>query len=88
MALGRKTGGRKKGTPNKRLKPDREAAEAGGVMPLEVMLTVMRDLVEKGENIAAAAIAKDAAPYLHARIAPKNTDGTDPVTHLKVSWEM
>src|SRR6516165_6305614 len=48
MAWGRKTGGRKKGTPNKRtsvLATKTEAAVAGseGEMPLDYMIRVMRD---------------------------------------------
>jgi hypothetical protein len=44
MALGRKTGGRQKGARNHATAETRAAAEATGVLPLEYMLSVMRDL--------------------------------------------
>ena len=41
MALGRKTGGRKKGTPNRRTLEAIELAQAGGEMPLGALLRKM-----------------------------------------------
>lgn len=45
MAIGRKTGGRQKGTPNKATSAASINAEiaASGELPLEYMLRVMRD---------------------------------------------
>jgi hypothetical protein len=40
---GERMGGRKRGTPNKRSAPQLEPAIAGGMMPLEHLLKVMRD---------------------------------------------
>ena len=40
---GRKTGGRQKGARNRATAEARAAAEATGVMPLDYMLTIMRD---------------------------------------------
>ncbi|MES2342296.1 MAG: hypothetical protein V4597_11505 [Pseudomonadota bacterium] len=47
---------------------DTEAA-AGRITPLEVMLLAMRTHHEAGRTDKAAAIAKDAAPYMHARLS-------------------
>ena len=55
--------GRKNGSPNTREVVERAAAE--GVMPADVMLKAMRDHYAARRYDAAAAIAKDAAPYFH-----------------------
>jgi hypothetical protein len=44
MARGRKTGGRQKGARNRATEEARAAAAASGIMPLDFMLAVMRDL--------------------------------------------
>lgn len=72
MAAGKKTGGRKKGTPNKRTEAAKALvtrAASEGILPLEVMLGAMRDAWEKGDKTGAATFAKDAAPYVHPRLA-------------------
>jgi hypothetical protein len=71
MAKGRKTGGRQKGTKNKRTVELEKAA--GGILPLDYMLQVMRD--ESRDIELRADMAKAAAPYLHARRAPETKDG-------------
>ena len=46
--------------------------------PLDVMIMAMRVMYKKGGAIAAQPFARDAAPYLHARIAQmelKNPEG-------------
>ena len=74
--------GRKKGVPNKITKANIAKAEAGGSMPLDVMLKVMRMHEQAGDREAkrsgldkaiefydkAAERARDAAPYLHHRL--------------------
>lgn len=66
MAIGKKTGGRRKGVPNKRTA---EQAQAGmnGMSPLDYLLGVMRDDAadERRRDYAANA----AAPYVHAKLA-------------------
>ena len=84
MARGRKTGGRKRGTPNKRtsvLAANAEAAVAGagGDLPLDYMIRVMRDPTTEPHR--RDAMAKAAAPYLHPQLAAihhrhTNADGT------------
>jgi hypothetical protein len=60
--------------------------KAQGVMPLEVLLVAMRARLEKGELDAAAVIAKDAAPYLHARKASVKHTGPEggPLPRTKI----
>jgi hypothetical protein len=76
--------GRKKGATNKKTKEAIAKAEAGGAMPLDIMLKQMRkydalaDKLSKtlgatGEQVQAAEAlaaerARDASPYLHARL--------------------
>src|SRR5215471_9910420 len=87
MAWGKKTGGRKRGTPNKRtsvLAAKAEAAAGGapGEMPLDYMIRVMNDPATEPHR--RDAMAKAAAPYLHPQLAAihhrhTNADGT-PIT--------
>jgi hypothetical protein len=100
MTWGRKTGGRKKGTPNKIKKPPALMAEAQaevaaavsaneGLQPLEYMLAVMRD--PTASEARRDMMAKAAAPYRHPQlqaVAHKhlNADGSliAPVVNLTV----
>ena len=66
MAPGFKSGGRKKGTPNKTRKEIFEGAAAKGILPLDYMLEVMRD--PTADKRRRDAMAQSAAPYLHAKI--------------------
>jgi hypothetical protein len=66
-----KTGGRKKGSRNKRTIAIEKGAK--GMLPLEFMLKVMRDPKESIE--LRCEMAKAAAPYLHARRAPEDKGG-------------
>lgn len=68
--------GRKKGSQNKNISAVRERtreiaerAIAEHLTPLEVMLMAMREAVEASDMAKAASFAKDAAPYLHPRLA-------------------
>jgi hypothetical protein len=84
MARGLKTGGRKKGTPNKRTSvraAQAEAADAvaGGEEPIQYMLSIMNDPTV--EHSRRDAMAKAAAPFRHPQlqaVAHKhlNADGT------------
>ena len=76
---GRRDGaGRKKGSRTRRTEKTTEIAEkaAGeGPLPLEVMLKAMRAADARGDLAAAAAFAKDAAPYLHPRLQSVEVGG-------------
>jgi len=59
--------GKPKGSTNKALREAREKAAAGGLMPLDYLLEVMRNVTEdQSKRIDAA---KAAAPYLHPKLA-------------------
>lgn len=64
---GERRGGRKPGTPNRRTAEAVAKAEASGLMPLDYMLSVLRDETQPQE--ARFAAAEKAAPYLHPRLA-------------------
>jgi hypothetical protein len=68
---GKKTGGRKRGSRNKRSVELEKAA--GGQLPLDYMLSVMRDV--KADDARRDEMARAAAPYLHARRAPEDKHG-------------
>ena len=64
--------GRPLGSKNQRTAEIARAASDAGITPIEVMLSTMRELWDLGTLEAkreAATIAKDAAPYVHPRLA-------------------
>lgn len=66
---GKRTGaGRPRGALSRKTLEIAAKAVEKGITPLEVMLETMRDYWGQGEKAAACAIAKDAAPYMHARL--------------------
>lgn len=73
MAKGYKTGGRQKGSMNKSTQEQREALAASGLMPLDFLLSVMRD--EDNDKQVRMTAAKDAAPYCHQRLAATELSG-------------
>ena len=80
MALGRKTGGRVKGSLNKVTTEFKEAVAKSGESPLEYMIRVMRD---NNEPLARRDdMAKAAAPYIHPRLASKDLTIKQPLAGL------
>ena len=91
MRGGKRPGaGRKKGIPNKASAAREFAAQSSGETPADVLLGAMREFWrlakkstnarKRGEHLrAAAAIARDAAPYFHAKRASTTMrhDGKD-----------
>lgn len=87
---GRRPGaGRKPGTANKKTREIADRAASEGVTPLEVMIEAMRNAYETGGAIEAFPYAKDAAPYMHAKISAMELTGKDggPVTHTELTKE-
>jgi hypothetical protein len=74
--IGMKTGGRKKGSLNKSTRELLAHAAAGGELPLDYMLQVMRD--EEAETSRRDEMAKAAAPFLHPRLATVEHKQTPP----------
>src|SRR5260370_33152572 len=73
MAFGRKTGGRKKGSRNKRPRELIERIEASGLVPLEYMLSVLRDETAPPER--RDELAQAAAPLVHPRLMATQVQG-------------
>ena len=68
MAKGRKTGGRRKGTRNRKTVAQFEAISASGeVLPLAYLLKIMRDETEDPDRRMFC--AKAAAPYCHPKLS-------------------
>lgn len=65
----RKGAGRKPGSATRKTREIADKAAAAGITPLEVMLEAMTTLRAAGEYEKAAAVAKDAAPYVHPRLS-------------------
>lgn len=61
--------GRKKGSLTKRTREIAERAMESGMTPLEVMLKAMNEHVDAKRWDDAASVAKDAAPYVHPKLA-------------------
>lgn len=74
--------GRKKGALTKRTQEIVAKASAEGITPLEVMLGAMREAWDNGDKKEAATIAKDAAPFVHPKLAAIEHSGNQdrPVT--------
>lgn len=67
---GKRTGaGRKPGSSTQKTRQIADAVAATGLTPLEVMVEAMLSYRDAGELDKAASIAKDAAPYIHPRLA-------------------
>lgn len=75
MAKGVKTGGRKKGSRNRKVKEEIEALAASGLMPLDYMLAIVRDLTV--DPVRRDDMSKAAAPYCHAKLASIEHTGKD-----------
>ena len=75
MAKGIKTGGRKKGSLNKRTKEIMDKAAESGPLPLAYMLEVMRD--EDALPTRRDDMAKAAAPYIHPKLSSTELTGKD-----------
>ena len=88
MARGRKTGGRQKGARNRATTEARAAAEATGILPLDYMLAVMRDVDAEPKRRDAMSMA--AAPYLHPKLsaveAKLSAPETSEVPHIRVTF--
>ena len=77
MAKGQKTGGRKKGSRNKRTAAMLDAVVKSGITPLDYMLEVMRKPIPEDAEPQVKAVmigqrfeaAKAAAPYVHNRLS-------------------
>lgn len=65
----RKGAGRPRGAASKRTRAVADRESEKGLTPLEVMLKAMRQHASAKDWDAAASIAKDAAPYMHAKLA-------------------
>lgn len=81
---GRREGaGRKPGAVTSKTREIAEKAIKEGVTPLEVMLSAMRQAYEGGDMKEAATFAKDAAPYVHPRLAAVEHGGPNggPISH-------
>ena len=78
MAAGRKTGGRTKGTQNRRTAAKTAEIAASGLTPLEFLLHVYRT---EGNDIALRVnAAKAAAPYVHPSLSSVDMALTGNVT--------
>lgn len=81
--------GRKAGVPNKRSAQTAAAAAASGITPLEFMLKTMRKKLPRGATSAEKAAhavltqqaARDAAPYVHARLSAVQVSGGLKLNH-------
>jgi|SRR5882672_2351146 len=73
----RKGAGRKTGSATKKTREIADKAAAAGITPLEVMLEAMNSFRESGNMEKAAGFAKDAAPYIHPKLAAIEHTGAD-----------
>jgi hypothetical protein len=88
MARGTKTGGRKKGVPNKATAAKAAAVAASGLTPLDYLLSVMRNPEQEIETRLDA--AKAAAPYVHPKLATVEHSGPNggPIGISMIEWHV
>lgn len=86
MALGKKTGGRQKGTANKKTREIADQAAQEGLLPLEYMLTVLRD--EKQPPDRRDWAAEKAAPYIHPKLQTNTIKGTGEDGEIKIGMKI
>lgn len=67
--------GKPKGATSKRNQETIEKALRGGITPLDVMLEAMRDAYNRKDLKEASNFAKDAAPYVHAKLQATTISG-------------
>ena len=83
--------GRPLGSLNKRTRALLEAAQAGGEMPLDFLLRLMRD--PRSPIVRRLEAAKAAAPFLHPRLIPvdrqlvEQSDGKQSTRSMVISFE-
>lgn len=75
MAKGLKTGGRKKGIPNKKTQALISRVETSGLLPVDYLLSVMRD--ESIDRCQRMDAGKAVAPYIHPKLANIEVTGKD-----------
>lgn len=82
MAAGKKTGGRKRGVPNKSTASKAKEIEASGLTPLDYMLALLRDEQQPADIRFEA--AKAAAPYVHPKLSAVQHGGPGggPIQHV------
>lgn len=68
--------GRKPSSATKKTRVVADKIATDGITPLEVMIDAMRKHYDGEEWDAAAAIAKDAAPYVHPKLSAVDFKGT------------
>lgn len=86
MAVGKKTGGRQKGTPNRASQTRQIEIAASGETPLDYMLRVMRDQTQDHDR--RDEMAKAVAPYVHPKLATVEHGGNeDSPIRLVVEWD-
>jgi len=73
----RKGAGRPRGAATKRSREIADRESQKGLTPLEVILTAMREHAKNENWDAAASFAKDAAPYMHPKLASIQHAGKD-----------
>jgi hypothetical protein len=67
--------GRPAGAASKKTREIADRAAAQGITPLEVMIEAMQDAYAHGGAAAAFMYAKDAAPYMHAKLSSAEMSG-------------
>lgn len=80
--------GRKPGSATKKTKEIANLATHRGITPLEVMLEAMQWAYDEGGPVMAFQYAKDAAPYMHAKVAASfkgnGDDDAPPATKVEI----
>lgn len=72
---GRKTGGRKKGTPNKRGAPITQMLNEKGANPIEALSDVLIKAIAEGDTPLIVLVADKLAPYHSPKLSASKIEG-------------
>jgi hypothetical protein len=79
-----KTGGRRKGVPNKATAEKAAEIAASGLTPLDYMLSVVRD--EQANRDTRLDAAAKAAPYVHPKLASMEIEAGPKLSKMLFAW--
>jgi hypothetical protein len=79
-----KTGGRRKGVPNKATAEKAAEIAASGLTPLDYMLSVVRD--EEADRDTRLDAAAKAAPYVHPKLASMEIEAGPKLAKMLFAW--
>ena len=87
MAAGRKTGGRKKGTPNKKTASIQAKLDKHGCDPIEEMAKLAMESIKKDDVQTATSLLKELAQYVAPKRKAVEVSGSEEKAPIQIVWK-